>query len=183
MRKFFFISVFLLVFAAIAGGIVYWKQNAVTTSNTSAGAVFAGRSASSSPEGSITYQNAQYGFALAYPKELSVFDRAEAGGSYTFSFESQDSDKGFQVFVLPYNNPQIALSRIQEDTHNTAAGTPQEAVLPNGTHALVFESRDPLLGAMREVWFLHGGYLFEVTGYVGQDDWLAGVLSTWRFLE
>jgi len=188
MRKITFSIIGLLLLGALAGGILWWKEYSSTASNASAAAAFgsASQNASSSsalgvPDGSVAYQNAHYGFSLAYPKNLSVSERSEAAGSYTVSFEDEHSNQGFQIFVLPYADSQISLSRIQEDTHNTAAGTPQEVVLQNGAHALVFESSDPVLGPLREVWFLHGGYLFEATGYAGEDEWLAGILSTLRF--
>ena len=49
-----------------------------------------------------------------------------------------------------------------------------------GVKATMFFSSDALLGPTREVWFLHGGYLFEVTTYKDQDQWLAAVMSMGR---
>jgi hypothetical protein len=51
-----------------------------------------------------------------------------------------------------------------------------------GVKATMFFSSDALLGPTREVWFLHGGYLFEVTTYKDQDQWLAAIMSTWQWL-
>ena len=37
-------------------------------------------------------------------------------------------------------------------------------------------------GDTREVWFIHGGYLYEVTTYKELDIWLAGIMRTWKFI-
>ena len=34
----------------------------------------------------------------------------------------------------------------------------------------------------REVWFIHGGYLYEVTTYKELDTWLGSIMQTWKFI-
>jgi hypothetical protein len=34
----------------------------------------------------------------------------------------------------------------------------------------------------REVWFIHGGLLYEVTTYKQLDSWLAQIMQTWQFI-
>jgi len=133
------------------------------------------------PTGSHTYINSTYGFSLQYPDGLAVEDRTEAANGRTITFESADGSQGFQIFITPYVQTQIDKSRIDLDTHGTAEGTPTEIVLQNGTHALAFFSSDPILGRLREVWFLDGGYLYEVTTYDTLDSWLASIMQTWKF--
>jgi hypothetical protein len=124
------------------------------------------------------YTNPAYHFSLSFPKELAVTEYAEKGGGRTITFE--ESDKvGFQVFIIPYPGTQIAQSRINLDTRGSAEGRPLQAVIGN-MPALLFFSKDPLLGRLREVWFLHDGYLYEVTTYDELDSWLAGIMKTWK---
>jgi len=135
----------------------------------------------SAPVGAHTYVNEQYGFSLQYPDGLAVEDRAEAAGEHTTTFENADGSQSFQIFITPYTAKQIDKSRIDLDTHGSAEGTPVEIVLHNGTHALAFFSDDAILGRLREVWFLHGGYLYEVTTYDTLDSWLSGIMQTFTF--
>jgi hypothetical protein len=37
------------------------------------------------------------------------------------------------------------------------------------------------MGDTREVWFIKGGFLYEVTTYKQLDTWLAQILQTWQF--
>lgn len=133
------------------------------------------------PAGQKEYANSQYHVSVFYPQELSVTEYTEASGAHTISFENTDGSRGFQVYVVPYPDAQITKSRILLDTHNTATETPQEIVLANGTHALIFFSNGGALGKVREVWFLHGGFLYEVTTYADLDSWLSDILKTLTF--
>ena len=38
------------------------------------------------------------------------------------------------------------------------------------------------MGDTREVWFIHGGFLYEVVTYKELDDWFAGIMRTWKFI-
>jgi hypothetical protein len=131
-------------------------------------------------EGHRRYTNDTYHFSLVYPEELKVLEYAESGDARTVTFEEVEGKKGFQVYISAYPDDQITQERIQRDTRNTLEGTPQEAMVGD-IRALIFFSRNPLFGRMREVWFIKNGYLFEVTTYADQDTWLAGIMQTWRF--
>jgi hypothetical protein len=37
------------------------------------------------------------------------------------------------------------------------------------------------LAASREIWFIHDGFLYEVTTYKELDSWLATIMQTWQF--
>ena len=135
------------------------------------------------PAGQKEYANTTYQFSVFYPDNLAVTEYKEASNGHTISFESADGTQGFQIYVIPYAHTQIAESQILLDTHGTATTTPQEIVLSNGTNALAFWSNGGVLGEMREVWFLHGGYLYEVTAYASLDSWLAGIMQTLEFTK
>jgi hypothetical protein len=38
------------------------------------------------------------------------------------------------------------------------------------------------LGDTREIWFIRGGFLYEVATYKDQEAWLSEIMSTWKFL-
>jgi hypothetical protein len=173
-------GIILALVAAGASFLVWHSRGAPRDSLTAS-------STADTPTGSIThtetgpdytYTNPAYHFSLSFPKDLKVTEFAEKGGGRTITFE--ESEKiGFQVFIIPYKGTQIAQSRIDLDTHGTAEGTPQQAVI-GGVPALIFFSTDPLRGRLREVWILQNGYLYEVTTYDELDSWLAGIMNTWK---
>lgn len=134
------------------------------------------------PVSAGTFTSEAYGFSVAHPEGLSLTEYQESNGGHTFAFESADKKKGFQVFTIPYDEAQITASRIQKDTKSGPLDTPVEVVIA-GERALLFYSKDPLAGKLREVWFLHNGRLYEVTAFDEHDAWLAGVMSTWKFIK
>jgi hypothetical protein len=55
-----------------------------------------------------------------------------------------------------------------------------EAVIGDGKRVIIFISNDPILGKMREVWFTHGQYLYQITADIGLDVELSGMMNTFR---
>lgn len=51
-----------------------------------------------------------------------------------------------------------------------------------GATGASFYSTDPNLGDTAEVWFVHGGWLYEVTTLKSLDTWLSEIMGTWQFI-
>jgi hypothetical protein len=49
--------------------------------------------------------------------------------------------------------------------------------------ALAFHGFDAAMGQTYEVWFIHGGFLYEVSTYKELEPWLNQILATWRFIK
>ncbi len=185
MKKIIFTLLVLALF--IGGSLLYFKQTNILSSvenATTTPAISVTPSTlqtRAAPEGSKEYANAQYGLSLFYPTELVVTEYAESGRGHTISFDNADGREGFQIYVIPYQESQIKTSQIEEDTHGTATGTPQEIVI-GGQHALLFSSSNPAYGPLREVWFIHNGKLFEITVYADLEKWLSSILATLTFI-
>jgi hypothetical protein len=45
----------------------------------------------------------------------------------------------------------------------------------------MFFGSNSVMGDTREIWFTHGGFLYEVTTYKELDSWLAPIMQTWQF--
>ena len=58
---------------------------------------------------------------------------------------------------------------------------PKEVTV-GGARGTMFYGYNPTMGDTREVWFIHGGFLYEVITYKELDTWLAGIMSTWKFI-
>lgn len=128
----------------------------------------------------VEYKNSFQNFTLQYPESLTVKDFDEGEGTHTITFESAIEGEGFQIFLTPYFGDVITSSRMLKDIPNGSFTEPVEIIFGDNIRGIVFFSRGEI-GDMREVWFIHNGYLFEVTTYQEHDTWLAEIMNTWRF--
>lgn len=127
-----------------------------------------------------TYTNTRYRFSLSYPPELSVRVYEEPHNSQTLVFDD-GKEKSFQIFITPYAETEISERRFLMDAPSGVRENPVE-IFVGGERATMFFSKHALLGDTREVWFIHNGFLYEVTTYRKLDGWLSGIMSTWKFL-
>ncbi|TSC69412.1 MAG: hypothetical protein G01um101456_191 [Parcubacteria group bacterium Gr01-1014_56] len=135
---------------------------------------------SNPPEGFVEFQNEKYGFSLFYPPTLEVTEYDEEGGAHTVSFEDKSGEKGFQIFITPYTEDQITQDRFRMDVPSGVMKEPTDIVI-DGIRATMFFSENALMGETREVWFIHDGYLHEVTTYKELNLWLAEIMRTWKW--
>ena len=135
------------------------------------------------PAGQEEYHNLTYGFSLFYPADLSLATEYSDGnpGGVTLVFQDTAAGKGFQVYITPYAESQISQVEFLADDPAGVMDDPT-AITIDGVKATMFFSYDQTLGDTREVWFIRGGYLFELTTYEADDQWLAGIMSTWLWL-
>jgi len=129
------------------------------------------------------YTNEHYGFSFEYPTELSIKEYDEGNNSQTTVFQRGDEQYGFQVFVTPYSKKEITKERILKDIPSGMVENPLEVVIGEEQRALAFLSRNTFMGDTREVWFIRGGFLYEITTYKSQDEWLASILKSLKFNE
>ena len=135
------------------------------------------------PETSLTngtrrIQHPKYHFTLAVSSTTQIERYDEGGDSETLLFTDEQAGTEFQLFVTPYAQKEITKGRLSTDIKSGDIREPTEIVLQNGTHAMMFWSHAPLIGESREVWFIHDGYLYEMTVARELDSWLAGILNT-----
>lgn len=116
------------------------------------------------PEGWREYRNTAQGFSLYYPPELVPREFDEGNETFTITFEPEGGGVGFQIFFTAYLGDAITQSRLLKDIPSGEFTVPVETTIGDGVRAITFDSVGPL-GPMHEMWFLHSGYLFEVTGY------------------
>jgi hypothetical protein len=133
------------------------------------------------PMGQKEYRSERYRFALFYPENLKVESYDEGGGVSTIVFENDVAATGFQIFITPYGARQVSAERFKKDVPSGVIREPQQIAI-DGALATMFLSRDMLLGETREVWFVHGGYLFEVSTLRALDADLARIMQTWIFI-
>ena len=136
-------------------------------------------------EGYLHYTNDTYNFALEYPSNLTVKSFLEEDDGETIVFKSEivgGKLQAFQVYIQPFTEDRITREYILEDIPGIELLNLEEIILGEDTPALLFWSGDDLFGRTREVWFVHEGYLYQVTTLGELDAWLAEIMTTWRFL-
>lgn len=133
------------------------------------------------PAGQSVYSNETYRFSFFYPDGYVVKEYDEGGGALTLTIQSVALSQGFQIFIVPYQEPQISEERFRKDVPSGVREEPKEFLL-DGELATAFFSKNDYLGDTREVWFLHDGYLFEVTAPRAADIWLDTILQAWKFI-
>jgi hypothetical protein len=82
--------------------------------------------------------------------------------------------------AVQYNQPQITQQRFLMDEPSGVMNAPANITI-DGASATEFLSTNPAMGSSREIWFLHGGYLYEVTTSQPLDSWLLQIMQTWQF--
>ncbi len=186
MGKSFWIFATVII-AALLIGVGRWflvfnsRGEVATTFLTTATSTHTLLASATSTEGYLTYANQQYHFSLQYPPNLQVTTYGGGGQGLTVAFQDPSTNAGFQVFVTPYNQPQITKARFEMDEPSGVLENPTTIVI-DGVSATMFYSTDARMGDTREVWFINGGLLYEVTTYKELDTWLAGIMMTWRFI-
>ena len=193
-RTFLFLAIPLLAVAVAGAAFAYQKyrstadQSELAQARYTAYAAFVPSQATLSnprtpPAGQQEYHNLTYGFSLFYPDDLSLATKygADNPGGVTLGFDDPTGDKGFQIYITPYSGTEISRVEFVADDPSRVMLLPTDIYI-DGVKATMFFSPDAVLGPTREVWFIRGGYLFEVTTYKDQDQWLAAIMSTWQWL-
>lgn len=133
------------------------------------------------PAGQKELYNEKYRFSLFYPDTLSLKAYDEGGGASTIALQSVARAEGFQIFVVPYRGAQVSMERFRRDVPSGVMREPLDITI-DGATATSFYSANAALGDTAEIWFIHGGYLFEVTAPKSQAAWLSEIMQTWQFI-
>lgn len=183
MQKILIIGIAVVVFV---GGTVAWKSAQSDQTNTPV--VVSTQSiavqpleARIAPDGWREYRTDTYGFSVLYPQELAVGEHPEGGGAMTITLQNPDKGEGLQIFIVPYGESKVSEARFRQDIPS-GVRTGLVDITVDGATGAAFYSKDEFLGDTREVWFVHGGYLFEVTTLKLLNDWLAKIMKTWKFI-
>jgi hypothetical protein len=127
------------------------------------------------------YQNENFHFSLFYADDLAVSEVPVAAGALVVLFKDMATRRGFEIFVTPYAEPKITQERFNMDEPSGVMDDPVN-ILIDGAPATEFLSTNPAMGTSREIWFLHGGFLYEVTTPEPLDSWLLQFMQTWQFI-
>lgn len=188
----------LILTALGAGGYYIYKgvfgQGAVINFAATSGSLAAGSGeATTAPisvstpvtpdagNGNYQYVNKAFHFSLLFPKNLVAKEYQEQNSAMTASFQDPTTNQGFEVYATPYTGTQIDATRFKLDEPSGTFLQPVDVVV-GGARATMFFGKNGVMGDTREVWFIRGGFLYEVTTYKQLDSWLAGIMQRWQFI-
>ena len=129
------------------------------------------------------FKDSTRGLSFRYPDYMdsSIFD--DATGDIIL-VQSTEKAQGFQVLITPWDEPETTLdaSMIKRDIPDLKITDPQDVLLGESGKGVAFLSDNESFGGnSREVWFIYGGNLYQISTYARLDPLLQAVLATWKF--
>ncbi len=174
------IAFFLIAIAAVGGAALLWYRIPILNATAPLVTVSEPYQTPYVRVGWRMYRTNLFRFDVQYPEDVFIREWSE-GNTTTITFEDATAEKGFQIFIVPYEGETVDAQRFKMDIP-TGIMREEHEIMLDGTRALAFFSENLVLGETREVWFLKNGFLYEITAQKGLDNWLAEILSTWKFL-
>lgn len=190
-RKQIGIGIAIVLCIATGIGAWYFYRSHITTqdSNPHVETLVNGEDVPLLP-GTVRFVHPRYNFSLDFPDSFNVVRSPEGNASEIDVFAPRDTmdttTPRFQLFVTPYAEATITAARLGKDIPNGDIKEMQEALIGVGSsiRAAIFKSSAPLSGEKtREVWFIHKGFIFEVTAPLVHDAWLADIMKSFRFKD
>lgn len=133
-------------------------------------------------EGTREYFHKKRGFSFTHSPQAVIQEYNEGGNATTLVLEERDSKRGFQVFIMPYGEMSVSDERFRLDVPSGVRENETEILLgKDQIRAAAFNSLDAFLGETFEVWFIHEGYLYEITTLKNTSDWITPILNSWKF--
>ena len=129
------------------------------------------------PSGHIECRNEDYRFSLFYPAGLEVKEIYQSPDTATITFQNVATAQGFQIFIVPYGEQQVSEERVRRDVPSGVRQKPLDVTI-DGVTAASFYSSNAMLGDTAEIWFVSGGYLYEVTTLKPLAGWLSQIMMS-----
>ena len=130
------------------------------------------------------YVHPELPFSFGYPKGMTYSEFKDETGAEILLF--QGGGDAFQVSIRLFDEPgPLTVARIRHDIPDLYIEEPQIALIGPGKEvsAFIFFSQDSAAGKTREVWYVHGGYLYQISAHDTFDPILARIMGTWKFFE
>jgi len=186
MKNFFYFSI--VAFIVMAGALYYVVRDDSSVFESDFSDISFPKTETSGmeipreiPAGMREYKNETYGFSLFYPEDMIIREIDEGGGARTFIFEDVANNLGFQIFVVPYSQSQVSQERFKKDIPSGVRLGMTDTII-DGAIGATFYSSHFALGETREIWFIHSGYLYEVTTLKPMALWLETIMQSWKFI-
>ena len=135
------------------------------------------------------YAHPELPFAFAYPKDLTPSTFVD-GEAEIILLKGKEPEREVQIVIRAFDEPfdpaqgkpgPLTVERIRRDVPEMVIEEPQNVLIGSAQiPALLFWSESGSAGRTREVWFVQGGYLYQITGSAEMDETFAKMMETWR---
>lgn len=163
----------------LIGGAVYifrpLKDNSAIRSEQQSAVVQKDLADFKDPEGS---------FEFHYPADMDLKQYNEKGQTLIFSLPN-DSTVGFQLVTSEYNGTpaEFTLAELERSLSPLVIADATAIRIGEG-RGYSFSTNDPAFdGESREIWFVDGKSLYQMSTYPKNKDILDQVFSSWTFLK
>ncbi len=131
-----------------------------------------------------TYTDATHYFSFQYPKDFTIANVTDDVGE-SIVIRNVAQKVGFQVYIRAFDEALSAITpnRIEADIPNLKISSPQSVTVGQGIEGLAFISTDSSKVSLREVWFVRGGFLYQISAPIATEALLHDVLLTWKFTK
>jgi len=169
------IAVFIVIIGAISGIVLY-----NSSSDTKNIINFDKLSEEKSSELTKSYSNENYKFSLLYPDGL-IPSYIETEEGEIVIFTGTEKNYGFQIVISYFDESADVLTaeRIKKDTSITTID-PQEVLLGENGRGIAFLDSEGD-SSYRQIWFVIGGNMYQITAHISFDAVLKKVMNTWEF--
>ena len=163
-------------------------------------------SASSTPAGNKTFTHPGYGFSFNYPsdwnatsftegdgetvlvqKSVSVTPPSQGGEKEGVKPPSQGGEKegvaGVQIYISLFDEQETVLTkeRILQDIPDLKITNDKPIKFAGTLDALSFDSVNDAGLNTKEIWFVHNGFLYQISAITGSETILNKMIGTWKF--
>ena len=166
-----------MIIIVIAAGIylIMRSSNSPTT----------GAPQSSETGATSNYTNSTHHFSLSYPNGLGLkpAEFAADQGDYVTIADAK-TGTGMQIYITPFNEDLSVLTaaRIKQDAPDLQIVSPQDVTVgQSGKGVAFFDGTGD--SANRQIWFVVGKELYQITAPKSFDQTLQGIMNTWAFTQ
>jgi hypothetical protein len=168
------VGVFVLVVFVV---VIYIFIKPKTDSPQTAQALAKQDSFDSAETLSKTYSNETYGFSLPVPNDIKQTDLDDDNGETTLL---QSPDYEMQIKISAFDEDiSLNLARIKKDIPDMQLENPQE-IKTDSTASVTFISGEGNQ-KNREIWFVHGGYLYQILSPAVHDSITEEMMAKWKW--
>jgi hypothetical protein len=130
------------------------------------------------------YTNQQFHFSFIYPDNLKLNSFTNPGGGEVVLIRaSTTSEKGIQIIMQPFNEPQttsITVDRIHHDVPEMTVVKSNEVTIDDIGKGIMFYDGTSV-SAKEQIWFVAKDILYQVTVTPTYVNTAKQIIDSWKF--
>lgn len=130
------------------------------------------------------YASGTYGFTFKYPKSFEINEFSGDNNAYIILVQNLEQKVGLQVVITPIADSGIPADLTPDNMKTLTDMSMNDArtVEADGHTGVSFEGNNPSFeGDSREIWFVHGKNLYQISTYEKFAAFAGNLFATWKF--